>query len=166
MRKIYVCLILLISLGVVVPSVALSSDQRDYQRDNQRERKGQKREMRESQNRPNQRNYYNDRYRNSRVKVVRERRQDRENLYFRPQWHPRHDFERRWVYFPKYNMYWDNYRGVYVYNSNGRWVTYKKTPRFILNVNLAQEKFFELGFEFDSRGDAFRLNAQHRSRFK
>ena len=86
--------------------------------------------------------------------------------HYRPKWHPHHDFARRWVYFPRYNMYWDNSRDVYVYNSYGRWVAEPEPPRIAINVNLSSERFVELGVELDARSDAFELNSRHRIAFK
>ncbi len=161
MKKFYLCLVFLVSVGIALPSVVFAGDQRG----NQKEKK-EKKEGKEFKNRSNGKNYNNDRYRNNRVVVVHERRHGKEARYYRPQWNPRHDFERRWVYFPRYNMYWDNYRGVYVYNTNGRWESYQEPPRAAIRVNLALEKFVELGFEFDSRSDAFSLNVRHRTVYR
>jgi hypothetical protein len=86
--------------------------------------------------------------------------------HYHPKWHPRHDFARRWVYFPRYNMYWDNSRSVYVYSSCGRWVANPEPPRVALNVNLSAERFVELGVDLDVRNDVFELNSQHRVVFK
>lgn len=86
--------------------------------------------------------------------------------HYHPRWCPHHDFERRWVYFPRYNMYWDNYREVYVYNSYGRWITNPEPPRIALNINLSSERFVELGIDLDARNDVFELNSRHRIVFK
>ncbi len=85
---------------------------------------------------------------------------------YHPKWHPHHDFARRWVYFPRYNMYWDNYREMYVYSSCGRWVAEPEPPRIAINVNLSSERFVELGVDLDARSDAFVLNSRHRIVFK
>lgn len=63
-------------------------------------------------------------------------------------------------------MYWDNYRDVYVYNSYGRWIAEPEPPRIAVDVDLADERFVELGVDLDLRSDVFRLNARHRVVFK
>jgi len=37
-------------------------------------------------------------------------------VVYHPVWGPKHHIHRRWVFFPKYNLYWDNWR-----NSNMFW---------------------------------------------
>lgn len=101
-----------------------------------------------------------------RVVKVYEERAPRCERHYRPKWCSHREFDRRWVYFPRYNMYWDNYRNVYVYNSRGRWVAEPEPPRVALNVNLSSERFVELGVDLDSRSDAFSFNSRHRIVFK
>lgn len=86
----------------------------------------------------------------------------REVVYYRPKWHPECRMERRWVYFPKYNMYWDNYNDRYAYCDRGRWVVTRRVPQVVVNVNLARERYYELEEEYDERDNVFSLNIQNR----
>lgn len=90
----------------------------------------------------------------------------REVVYYRPHWHPESRFERRWVYFPRYNVYWDNYRNQYAYSDRGRWVVTRRVPQVVVNVNLAREQYYELDREYDERDNVFSLNIQHRLSFR
>ena len=125
-----------------------------------------KRHCKESRNPHCGEGFHDEGHSRGRVVEVREVQRYRGNKHYHPKWHPKHDFERRWVYFPRYNMYWDNYRGVYVYHSYGRWVAEPEPPRIAVNVNLAAERFVELGVDLDARSDAFTLNSSHRIVFK
>jgi len=167
MKKRFLIVAMLVFTGITLPSVVCADDHGDHHKE--------KKHWKESKNphggdyRHNE-GYNHDRgnrgYRRGRNDEVYEVRRPREERRYHPHWCPRHEIERRWVYFPRYNMYWDNYREVYVYNTNGRWESYQEPPRVAVNVNLAQEKFVELGLEFDSRSDAFSLNVRHRIVFK
>lgn len=84
--------------------------------------------------------------------------------YYTPKWHPHHRFCHRWVYFPRYNMYWDNYRNVYVYHYRGRWISQRRTPHVIINVNLARERFYEID-RYDDCDDIYSYNGRHKITF-
>jgi len=68
---------------------------------------------------------------------------------FHPHWNPIFSYQRRWVYFPRYNIYWDNWRNKYVYLNNNVWITQAAVPQIILNVNLEKEEHQELGEDKD-----------------
>src|SRR5688572_18174757 len=42
-------------------------------------------------------------------------------VVYRPVWGPKHYIHRRWVFFPKYNLYWDNWRNHYVFWNGSIW---------------------------------------------
>lgn len=93
--------------------------------------------------------------------------QERAACYY-PKWHPEHRLERRWVYFPRFNIYWDNYRSVYVYLNRGRWVLTSNRPQVIVNVNLPYERYYEVDddeFEGDDYDRVFIYNSRHRARY-
>lgn len=55
-------------------------------------------------------------------------------------WGPNLAFHRRWVFFPRYNFYWDNRNNYYVYANNGIWMTSPTPPPVVVNINLSDEK--------------------------
>lgn len=87
-------------------------------------------------------------------------------VVFHPYWGPKHAFNRRWVYFPRYNFYWDNWREVYFFWDGVTWVMYKKAPAVIVNVNLEKEKHFELKENEDDIDDVYRTNDSHKTDYK
>jgi len=133
----------------------------DRKKESKKEERCEKREKHRGKN-PHHEYYQHHQHCRSEVVAVRKGPKSSMSRHYRPKWHPRHQFERRWVYFPRYNMYWDNYREVYVYSHYGRWVAYPEPPRIAINADLTSERFFELGVELDTRNDVFSLNARHR----
>jgi hypothetical protein len=82
-------------------------------------------------------------------------------VVYHPRWAPKKVYYRRWVYFPKYNFYWDNVREVYVYRNGNVWVTSAKVPAIVVNVDLSNEKQVELSEENDSVDEVYKNNEQH-----
>lgn len=82
-------------------------------------------------------------------------------VVYHPYWAPRMAFYRRWVYFPRLNIYWDNLRGLYVYRNGTVWVTSVSIPAVIVNVDLSKEKHFELPEENDAVDEVYQSNQQH-----
>lgn len=72
-------------------------------------------------------------------------------VVYHPRWAPKKVFYRRWVYFPAYNLYWDNVRELYVYRKGNVWVTSVTVPAFVINVDLSTAKHEELSEEKDSQ---------------
>lgn len=94
------------------------------------------------------------RHAKARVVVVKHSRfRPRHVVVFHPRWHPRLTCNRRWVYFPRHNFYWDNWRNRYVFYSGTVWVSKAQPPSTVGNINLADEKFYELD-EADDDNDA------------
>jgi len=158
MNKLRVLFFALSVVGVLFSSAAFA----DGHEKNHKEKK----HWKESKNPHREDKFYKKGHGNCRVVEVQEVHHPRGKKFYHPKWHPRRNFERRWVYFPRYNMYWDNYRDVYVYNSYGRWIAEPEPPRIAVDVDLADERFVELGVDLDLRSDVFRLNARHRVVFK
>jgi hypothetical protein len=63
-----------------------------------------------------------------------------------PFWAPAHGYraQTRHVYFPKYNMYYDIQRGVYISVNNGRWSASMDLPIRFGNVNFRSARYVEL----------------------
>lgn len=63
-----------------------------------------------------------------------------------PVWAPAHGYraQTRHVYFPKYNMYYDIQRGVYISVNNGRWSASMDLPIRFGNVNFRSARYVEL----------------------
>jgi hypothetical protein len=85
---------------------------------------------------------------------------------YHPHWHSNYSYNRRWVYFPKYNMYWDNWRNHYVFWNGNLWMSQANTPAMIININLQNEKRNELNEDEDDRDDIFNSNDNHKSTYK
>ncbi|MDF2449578.1 MAG: hypothetical protein K0R26_2082 [Bacteroidota bacterium] len=85
---------------------------------------------------------------------------------FHPHWHPHHTYHRRWVYFPRYNFYWDNWRQGYYYMNGPVWVFNATPPPVIVNVDLGKEKKHELKEIEDDVDDVYRTNSSHKKEFK
>ena len=85
---------------------------------------------------------------------------------YHPCWAPKANFHRRWVYFPKYNFYWDNYRNVYVIRNKTVWVVSKTVPTEIKYVDLSKEKSVELSDENDEQDSIQDKNTEHQNEYK
>lgn len=83
-------------------------------------------------------------------------------VVFHPVWRPKYAYYRRWVYFPKYNLYWDNWRNHYVFLNGPIWVSQAAAPPIIVNVNLENEKSKELKEEEDDVDDIYKDNSSHK----
>ncbi len=80
---------------------------------------------------------------------------------FRPMWAHNRNYHRRWVYFPAYNFYWDNWRQMYVYQNNTVWYVNSTPPPTIVNVNIENEKHYELDAKEDDLDSIYKSNATH-----
>ncbi|MBC7125361.1 MAG: hypothetical protein H5T24_06990 [Bacteroidales bacterium] len=85
------------------------------------------------------------------VVVKHKRPRTKSVVVYHPRWAPKKVFYRRWVYFPAYNLYWDNVRELYVYRKGNVWVTSVTVPAFVINVDLSTAKHEELPEEKDSQ---------------
>ena len=102
-----------------------------------------------------------------RVVVVRHSRfRPRHVVVFRPHWHARAAFHRRWVYFPRYNFYWDNWRNHYYYFNGTAWISKSKAPAVVDNVDLSNEKYYELNEDDDDIDDIALANSKHQEKYK
>jgi hypothetical protein len=85
---------------------------------------------------------------------------------YHPAWHPHYDYHRRWVYFPRYNLYYDNWRNHYVYYNNNGWVSQPTAPSVVLNVDLSKERRNELSENDDDNDQVYNANANHKTQYK
>src|SRR4051812_18743770 len=78
------------------------------------------------------------------VVVKRSKYRPAKVVVYHPVWRPKYAYYRRWVFFPKYNLYWDNWRNHYVFWNGTVWLSQPTAPPVIVNVNLENEKSKEL----------------------
>ncbi len=83
----------------------------------------------------------------------------------RPVWGPNRAFNRRWVFFPRYNLYWDNWRSMYVYRNNTIWISNPVPPPALININLDSERNYELKEDEDDIDDVYRTNERHTTEY-
>lgn len=74
---------------------------------------------------------------------------------YRPYWASSYDFVRRWVFFPRLNIYWDNYSNMFVYLHHNRWTVSNRLPRVFVSVDLLSEPLFEVEEDYDSEDGYF-----------
>jgi hypothetical protein len=89
-------------------------------------------------------------YTNMPVVVYPEQRIGRPFHYYRPFWSDDYMFVRRWVFFPRLNIYWDNYSNVFVYFHRHKWRVSASLPRFYFSIDLLNEPMFEVEEDYDS----------------
>ena len=87
-------------------------------------------------------------------------------VVYRPFWRPYYAYKRRWVFFPRYNFYWDNWRNHYVYWNGAIWMSQPTRPPLIVNVNLEKEKSTELKETEDDIDDVYSSNVTHKTEYK
>lgn len=83
-------------------------------------------------------------------------------VVFHPVWRPKYAYYRRWVFFPKYNLYWDNWRNHYVFWNGTIWLSQPTAPAVVVNVNLENEKSKELKEDDDDTDDIYKDNEVHK----
>ena len=82
-------------------------------------------------------------------------------VVYRPVWGPTCTFNRRWVYFPYKNYYWDNWRSHYVYYNGIYWVSQTMPPPDVNIATIEKEKRYELPEENDDNDSVFVNNGMH-----
>lgn len=87
-------------------------------------------------------------------------------VVYHPYWGPKRAIYRRWVYFPKYNIYWDNWRNHYVFWNGAIWYSQPTPPPVIVNINLDKEKQYELKDSDDDTDDVYKSNETHKTEYK
>jgi hypothetical protein len=102
---------------------------------------------------------------NNRV-IVRSHYRPKTIVVYHPIWAPRHNYNRRWVYFPRQNFYWDNWRQMYVYRSGAVWIFNATPPPAAININIENEKHYELKEVEDDTDDVYKTNDNHQTEYK
>lgn len=100
------------------------------------------------------------------VAVKRSPHRPAQAMVYHPHWRPHHTYHHRWVFFPRYNLYWDNWRNHYVFWNGAAWISQSQAPPMIVNVNLDQEKSAELKEDEDDVDDVYRSNENHKTDHK
>lgn len=98
--------------------------------------------------------------------VVRSAYRPAKIVVYHPHWRPNYGYHRRWVYFPHYNFYWDNWRQGYYYRNGAVWMFNTTPPPIIVNVNLDKETNYELKEDDDDVDDVYKTNDNHLQEFK
>lgn len=105
-------------------------------------------------------------HRPGKVVVVKSKYRPAKVVVYHPYWGPKYNFHRRWVYFPRHNFYWDNWRQCYFFWNGVIWVNQVTPPPMVVNINLEKEKHYELKENEDDVDDVYQTNDSHKSEFK
>ena len=87
-------------------------------------------------------------------------------VVYHPFWGPKHAFNHRWVYFPRHNFYWDNWRNHYVFWNGTVWYSQPSPPPAVININIDNEKHYELNDKDDDVDDVYQGNDSHKTEYK
>ncbi len=87
-------------------------------------------------------------------------------VVYHPVWGPKYHIHRRWVFFPKYNFYWDNWRNSYMFWNGTIWIVNTSPPPTVINVNLENEKHYELKENDEDIDDVYKNNDSHKEEYK
>jgi hypothetical protein len=87
-------------------------------------------------------------------------------VVWHPYWGPKYAFNHRWVFFPRYNFYWDNWRNHYVFWNGTIWVSNPSPPPAIVNININNEKHYEMKDSDDDDDDIYKTNDTHKTEYK
>lgn len=74
-----------------------------------------------------------------------------------PPWAPAHGYRHRYIYFPQYACYYDNYYGIYYYKTGSFWYKTSLKPSFILNISTAKK----VELTIDNEEKPFRFYNKH-----
>jgi len=80
---------------------------------------------------------------------------------YRPIWAHHQNYNRRWIYFPQQNFYYDNWRQVYFFKSNNIWRMNVSLPASFIRVNLEDQRHYELTDEDDEMDRIYIDNNKH-----
>jgi hypothetical protein len=98
--------------------------------------------------------------------IVKSRYRPAKVVVFHPYWAPKRAYNRRWVFFPRYNFYWDNWRQMYVYRKGTVWIVNATPPPTVVNINIDTEKQYELKEIEDDVDDVYQTNEIHQAEYK
>ena len=100
------------------------------------------------------------------VVVKRSRYRPAKVVVYHPYWGPKYNHNRRWVFFPGHNIYWDNWRNHWMFWNGAMWLSQAAQPPVIVNVNMANEKNYELKDDDDDNDDIYNNNDNHKNDYK
>lgn len=100
------------------------------------------------------------------TRVIKSHYRPKSLVVFHPVWGPNRNFNRRWVYFPRHNFYWDNWRQMYVYRSGNVWIYKSSPPPVVVNITIDNEKHYELKETEDDIDDVYNTNDAHQTEYK
>ena len=87
-------------------------------------------------------------------------------VVWHPFWGPKRAFKHRWVFFPGHNFYWDNWRNHYVFWNGTVWVSNPSPPPTVVNINIDNEKHYEMKESDDEDDDIYKSNDTHKTEYK
>jgi hypothetical protein len=87
-------------------------------------------------------------------------------VVWHPVWGPKRAFNHRWVFFPRYNFYWDNWRNQYVFYNGVVWISNPSPPPAVVNINIDNEKHYEMKDSDDDDDDIYKTNDTHKTEYK
>lgn len=82
-------------------------------------------------------------------------------VVYHPGWGPNYAYNRRWVYFPRRNMYWDNWRNHWVFFNGTIWISQPACPPGVREQELKNDRQHELSEDNDDVDDVYKNNAVH-----
>lgn len=110
---------------------------------------------------------YPHRYHGNRVMVVkRSPFRPAKIVVFHPVWGPKFAFYHRWIFWPGYNLYWDNWRNSYFFWNGVMWVASVTPPPVVVNINIQNEKHYEMKESEDDIDDVYKDNSAHQKEYK
>ena len=86
-------------------------------------------------------------------------------IMYKPYWRPGYTCYRRWIFFPQYNVYWDNRRNVYVFWNGSVWFAQPALPPAMVNININNAKTYELKSSDDDVDDEHKNNSEHQTEY-
>ncbi|MBS1636385.1 MAG: hypothetical protein JST26_10740 [Bacteroidetes bacterium] len=86
-------------------------------------------------------------------------------IIYKPYWRPGYTCYRRWIYFPQYNVYWDNRRNVYLFWNGNAWFAQPALPPAMVNININTAKTYELKPSDDDVDDVYKNNSEHQQEY-
>jgi hypothetical protein len=100
--------------------------------------------------------------RHARRVVVRSVYRPAKIVVYHPYWRPAYTYNRRWVYFPRRNFYWDNWRNHWLFWNGTIWISQPSPPPGVSSKELETDKNRELKENEDDVDDVYKQNEDHK----
>lgn len=110
-----------------------------------------------AQNHPHHSKHVNAKKHNRKV-VKRSKFRPNKAVIYHPNWAPHRNIKNRWVYFPKHHLYWDNWRNLFFYKHNNKWISNSNLPPHLKSIKLDNEEFQELDSDDEDNDDIYMSN--------